>query len=160
MDALAAPVHAAPAAASSGGGVPEGLSRPWLEAQLKQRERHVLLLSDALLQRSELSVEIEAILLQLSQPPSSKAEGTPDPRGAPVRPVRGLTPEWAASAMRRIRAVQFAEELADNLRQQAVLTGQAGVRPSAGARSTARSMPRYPAGNASLKLPARRAAGS
>ena len=81
----------------------------WLEAQLKQSRRHVQLLSEALVNKAELSTELEAILLQIRQQPSATAAA----EGG--QSVRGLTPEWAASAMRRIRSVQFAEGLADVL---------------------------------------------
>ena len=73
----------------------------WLSAQLEQGRRQVQVLSDALVQRSEMSTELEAVLLKLRQP---AADGT-----------RHEGAEWAAAAMRRLRHVQFAEELAGNL---------------------------------------------
>ncbi|KAL1524545.1 hypothetical protein AB1Y20_019437 [Prymnesium parvum] len=73
----------------------------WISAQVEQSKRQVQVLSEALVQRLEISTELEAVLLKLRQP---AADGTL-PEGA----------EWAASAMRRLRHVQFAEELAENL---------------------------------------------
>ena len=82
----------------------------WLEAQLRQSRRHVQLLSEALVKRAELSTEVEAILLQIREQQKPTARAPDDSKGG--APARGLTPEWAAAAMRRVRSVQFAEELA------------------------------------------------
>ena len=106
----------------------------WLEAQLQQSRRHVQLLTEALMNRAELSTELEVILLQLREqkaPACTSAAaaggvGTGTGAGAGAQGAgagtpgvaRGLTPEWAAAAMRRIRSVQFAESLADELRAQ------------------------------------------
>jgi hypothetical protein len=101
----------------------------WLEAQLQQSRRHVQLLTEALVNRAELSTELEVILLQLREQKapaciSAAAAGGVGTGGAGAQGAgtpgvaRGLTPEWAAAAMRRIRSVQFAESLADELRAQ------------------------------------------
>lgn len=100
----------------------------WLEAQLQQSRRHVQLLTEALVNRAELSTELEVILLQLREQKapaciSAAAVGGAGAQGAGAGAgtpgvARGLTPEWAAAAMRRIRSVQFAESLADELRAQ------------------------------------------
>ena len=107
----------------------------WLEAQLQQSRRHVQLLTEALVNRAELSTELEVILLQLREQKApacisaaaaggvgtggAGAQGAGAGAGAGTPGVaRGLTPEWAAAAMRRIRSVQFAESLADELRAQ------------------------------------------
>mmetsp|Transcript_24341 Transcript_24341/g.53160 ORF Transcript_24341/g.53160 Transcript_24341/m.53160 type:complete len:212 (+) Transcript_24341:218-853(+) len=73
----------------------------WLAAQLQQSQRQVAVLSEALLARSELSIELEAILVQLRQP---AADGS-----------RSEAAAWAAAALRRLRQVQFIEGIAPSL---------------------------------------------
>mmetsp|Transcript_2574 Transcript_2574/g.5016 ORF Transcript_2574/g.5016 Transcript_2574/m.5016 type:complete len:200 (-) Transcript_2574:112-711(-) len=70
----------------------------WLAAQLMQSHRQVQLLTEALVQRGELSTELEAALNKLRQP---AADGR-----------RSEYVEWATSTLRRLRHVQFVEELA------------------------------------------------
>ena len=99
---------------------PQGVA--WLSAQLEQSRRQVQLLSDALVQRSEMSIELEAVLLKLRQPTADgkRTEGA----------------ELAAAAMRRLRHVQFAEEVAGNLQalrtQPSAKGGRGGRRCAAG----------------------------
>ena len=130
----------------------------WLEAQLQQSRRHVQLLTEALMNRAELSTELEVILLQLREqkaPACTSAAaaggvGTGTGAGAGAQGAgagagtpgvaRGLTPEWAAAAMRRIRSVQFAESLADELcaqQQRRRSTGPARRVSTGGAPKTA-----------------------
>jgi hypothetical protein len=127
----------------------------WLEAQLQQSRRHVQLLTEALMNRAELSTELEVILLQLREQKapaciSAAAAGGVGTGGAGAQGAgagagtpgvaRGLTPEWAAAAMRRIRSVQFAESLADELRapqQRRRSTGPARRVSTGGAPKTA-----------------------
>jgi hypothetical protein len=70
----------------------------WLAAQLMQSQRQVQLLTEALVQRGDLSTELEAALNKLRQP---AADGK-----------RSEYADWAASTHRRLRHVQFVEELA------------------------------------------------
>ena len=70
----------------------------WLAAQIQQSQRQVAVLSSAMLARSELSAELESILLQMRQP-------------APYG-TRSEAATWAAAAMRRLRHVQFVEGIA------------------------------------------------
>ena len=70
----------------------------WQAAQLEQTRRQVDMLTRALVQRKEIAAELESVLVRLRQP---LADGT-WMEGAP----------WAASALRRLRLVQFGEELA------------------------------------------------
>ena len=72
----------------------------WIAAQLTQAQRQVELLTEALMQRGELSTEIEAALIKLRQP---TAEGK--------RPEYA---DWATNTLRRLRHVQFVEELASD----------------------------------------------
>tara|TARA_B100000795_G_scaffold251063_1_gene219615 strand:- start:159 stop:569 length:411 start_codon:yes stop_codon:yes gene_type:complete len=79
---------------------PTGAALPdanWLAAQLMQSQRQVQLLTEALVQRGELSTELEATLNKLRQPVDGK---------------RSEYADWAASTLRRLRHVQFVEELA------------------------------------------------
>lgn len=108
----------------------------WLEAQLRQSRRHVQLLSEALVKRAELSTEVEAILLQIREQQMKPTARAPDDSKGGA-PARGLTPEWAAAAMRRVRSVQFAEELADQLRAKQP-TCTRGTPRAAGATATGR----------------------
>ena len=80
---------------------PTGSALPdanWLAAQLMQSHRQVQLLTEALVQRGELSTELEAALNKLRQP---SADGK-----------RSEYADWATSTLRRLRHVQFVEELA------------------------------------------------
>ena len=81
--------------------LPTGVALPdanWLAAQLMQSQRQVQLLTDALVQRGDLSTELEAALNKLRQP---TADGK-----------RSEYADWAATTLRRLRHVQFVEELA------------------------------------------------
>ena len=81
--------------------LPTGAALPdanWLAAQLMQSQRQVQLLTDALVQRGDLSTELEAALNKLRQP---TADGK-----------RSEYADWAATTLRRLRHVQFVEELA------------------------------------------------
>ena len=81
--------------------LPTGAALPdasWLAAQLMQTQRQVQLLTEALVQRGDLSTELEAALNKLRQP---TADGK-----------RSEYADWAASTLRRLRHVQFVEELA------------------------------------------------
>lgn len=88
----------------------------WMLAQLEQSKRQLQVLSDALIQRGEICVELETILLKLRQP---SADGK-----------RSEDADWAASALRRLRHVQFAEEFAGNLRQSVSQQEARGCRRS------------------------------
>ena len=80
--------------------LPTGAALPdanWLAAQLMQSQRQVQLLTDALVQRGDLSTELEAALNKLRQP---TADGK-----------RSEYADWAATTLRRLRQVQFVEEL-------------------------------------------------
>ena len=89
----------------------------WLEAQLQHARRQVQLLSDALVNKSELTVDLEIVLLQLR----SVENGPPA--------------QWCRDSLRRIRAVQFAEEAAGEIvtarprRTAAAGAGGTGSRP-------------------------------
>ena len=72
----------------------------WITAQLTQAQRQVELLTEALVQRGELSTEVEAALIKLRQP-------TTDGK----RPEHA---DWATNTLRRLRHVQFVEELASD----------------------------------------------
>lgn len=89
----------------------------WLSAQVEQGRRQVQLLSEALTQRSEMSVELESVLLKLRQP---AADGK--------RPEEA---EWAAAAMRRLRHIQFAEEVSENLHELRESEAKKGVKARA-----------------------------
>lgn len=137
----------------------------WLEAQLQQSRRHVQLLTEALVKRAELSTELEVILLKIrEQTPGGAGSGAGAESGgggasaaaaagagaSGAAAVRGLTPEWAAAAMRRIRSVQFAETLADELQAQQQRQPRASGR---GGREAARGG-RGAAARGSVALPA------
>ena len=85
-----------PPAPAAGAPLPDA---SWLAAQLVQSQRQVQLLTEALVQRSELSTELEVALTKLRQP---TADGK-----------RSEYAEWATATLRRLRHVQFVEELAD-----------------------------------------------
>jgi len=70
----------------------------WIAAQLMQSQRQVQLLTEGLVQRGELSTELEVALTKLRQP---AADGKPSEYA-----------EWATNTLRRLRHVQFVEELA------------------------------------------------
>lgn len=92
----------------------------WLAAQLMQSHRQVQLLTEALVQRGELSTELEAALNKLRQP---AADGK-----------RSEYADWATSTLRRLRHVQFVEELA------AVHQPKAGTAPRSAARASGRGV--------------------
>ena len=73
----------------------------WMAAQLAQSQRQVGVLSQALLARSHIAAELDAVLGQLA---------TPAPDG-----TRSEAAAWAAAAMRRLRQVQFVGGLAPKL---------------------------------------------
>jgi len=77
------------------------LSPAWAAAQLAQSRRQVQLLSEALATRSDVTVELEAVLLQLRQP---AADGT-----------RSEAAVWAGSALKRIRGVQWVEAISQDV---------------------------------------------
>lgn len=70
----------------------------WLDAQLRHKERQIQILSDALVLKAELTADLEGILLQLR----SVENGPPA--------------QWCKDALRRVRGVNFAEELGGQLR--------------------------------------------
>ena len=89
----------------------------WAAAQLTQAQRQVELLTEALVQRGELSTEVEAALIKLRQP---TADGK--------RPEYA---DWATNTLRRIRHVQFVEELAsEKLAAQPKPRAATGPRPA------------------------------
>jgi hypothetical protein len=112
---VAGPGSAPPAAAAAAAALPASF---WLEAQLKHCQRQVQLLSDALVAKGELTVDLEVVLLQLR----SVENGPPA--------------QWCRDSLRRIRSIQFGEELAQGFvdrAQHASATAGRPVRASAGA---------------------------
>ena len=97
-------VPPAAAAARDGGGA---LPAMWLEAQTQHATRRAQLLSDALCLKGALTADIEMVLLQLR----SIENGPPA--------------QWCRDALRRIRSVQFAEEVAAEIKakREAELAG-------------------------------------
>ena len=97
----------------------EGGAAAWAAAQLAQSRRQVALLSEALATRSDMSVELEAVLLQLRQP---AADGT-----------RSEAAVWAGNALRRLRSVQWAEDLSrDRVTAMPAAPRSAGTRSAGG----------------------------
>lgn len=87
----------------------------WLDAQLKHCRRQVQLLSDALVNKAELTADLEVVLLQLR----SVENGPPA--------------QWCRDSLRRIRSIQFGEELAQTfVDQQQAAAGRPGARGPAG----------------------------
>ena len=113
---VAGPGSAPPAAAAAAdAALPASF---WLEAQLKPSQRQVQLLSDALVAKGELTVDLEVVLLQLR----SVENGPPA--------------QWCRDSLRRIRSIQFGEELAQGFvdrAQHAAATAGRPVRASDGA---------------------------
>lgn len=85
------------------GGPPEASSSSsaWLAAQLAQSQRQVQVLCEALVARSDVSIELEAVLLQLRQP---APDGTQSEAAV-----------WAANALKRLRGVQWVESIAKDV---------------------------------------------
>ena len=72
----------------------------WLEAQLRHSKRQVQLLSDALTLKAEITADLEVVLLQLRNVEN----------GPPAT--------WCRDALRRIRSVNFAEDVGETLKEE------------------------------------------
>jgi hypothetical protein len=83
------------------GAPPDAASPAWIAAQLEQSRRQVLVLSEMLATRSDVTIELEAVLLQLRQP---AADGT-----------RSDAAVWAGNALKRLRGVQWVEAIAQDV---------------------------------------------
>jgi hypothetical protein len=118
-------------------GAPDAaVSLAWLSAQLAQSRRQIHVLSEMLATRSDVTIELEAVLLQLRQP---AADGT-----------RSEAAVWAGNALKRLRGVQWVEAIAQDIvggvaalpaggsPRTAATDGAAGVNHDAGVNRDAR----------------------
>ena len=118
----AAPPGAAPGTGTTQAGAPSLAALPasfWLDAQLKHCQRQVQLLSDALVAKTELTVDLEVVLLQLR----SVENGPPA--------------QWCRDSLKRIRSIQFGEELAQGFVDRAQQQSAAAGRPPRAAGASA-----------------------
>lgn len=115
----AAPPGAASGTGTSQAGAPSLPASFWLDAQLKHCQRQVQLLSDALVAKTELTVDLEVVLLQLR----SVENGPPA--------------QWCRDSLKRIRSIQFGEELAQGFVDRAQQQSAAAGRPPRAAGASA-----------------------
>jgi hypothetical protein len=111
---------------SSTGGVGAGSAQAasfWLDAQLRHARRQVQMLSDALVLKVEITADLEAVIMQLR----ALEHGPPT--------------QWCREALRRIRSVQFAEELAGELQAAAGKGGASLAGPGAPSAAPPRRAP-------------------
>jgi hypothetical protein len=99
--ASAAPPAGGGSTAGGGSALPAAF---WLEAQLKHSRRQVQLLSDALVVKAEVTAELAATLTQMlrAQPPPSTQQA-----------------QLYRTALRRLRGVEFAEEVSGQVQADA-----------------------------------------
>lgn len=110
------------------GGPPEhaSASSAWISAQLEQSRRQVLVLSEMLATRADVTIELEAVLLQLRQP---AADGT-----------RSDAAVWAGNALKRLHGVKWVEAIAQDIVDgMAALPSGGSHRCSAGNRAPGES---------------------
>ena len=124
-------LHIVAAAAPPTSGAADAMAQPfWLEAQLKHARRQVQLLSDALCLKAEITADLEQILRDMlkAQPPPSAKDA-----------------QFCRGALRKLRGVEFAESVADEIKQNAPPVGGKGRGAPPAARARMRSSDSQPA---------------